>query len=142
FFNLKELMWDKELLSLFGLSKLNLPELKPSAAFFGESNLNGLLDLPINITAMIGDSHAAAFGEGCFAPGTAKATLGTGSSILMNIGNEVKESANGMVTTVCWSIEDRVDYALEGVIVSCGSTIEWLKNELKLINDSKETEAI
>jgi len=142
FFNLKQLAWDKELLSLFGLSNLNLPELKPSAAFFGESDLNGLLDQPIPITAMIGDSHAAAFGEGCFSPGTAKATLGTGSSILMNIGNEVKGSKNGMVATICWSIEDRVDYALEGVIVSCGSTIEWLKNELKLIGDSKETEAI
>ena len=142
FFNLKDLAWDKELLSLFGLSKLNLPGLKPSAAFFGESDLNGLLNSPIPVTAMIGDSHAAAFGEGCFSPGTAKATLGTGSSILMNIGSDVKSSNNGMVTTICWSIENRVDYALEGVIVSCGSTLEWLKNELQLIGDSKETEAI
>ena len=142
FFNLKDLAWDKELLSLFGLSKLNLPALKPSSAVFGESDFNGLLDQPIPIAAMIGDSHAAAFGEGCFSPGTAKATLGTGSSILMNIGSEVKDSKQGMVTTICWSTEGRVDYAFEGVIVSCGSTIEWLKNELKLIGDSKETEAI
>ena len=142
FFNLKELEWDKELLSVFGLLKLNLPVLKPSSMLFGESDLNGLIPQPIPITAMIGDSHAAAFGEGCFSPGTAKATLGTGSSILMNIGSEVKGSKNGMVTTICWSTEDRVDYAFEGVIVSCGSTIEWLKNELQLIDDSKQTEAI
>lgn len=141
-FNLKLLSWDEELLSLYGLSKLKLPALKPSSAIFGESEFNSLLDQPIPITAMIGDSHAAAFGEGCFSPGTAKATLGTGSSILMNIGSSVKGSKQGMITTICWSTEDRVDYAFEGVIVSCGSTIEWLKNELKLINDSKETEAM
>lgn len=142
FFNLKDLIWDKELLSLFGLSKLNLPELKASSALFGASDLNGLLDHSLPVTAMIGDSHAAAFGEGCYSAGTAKATLGTGSSILMNIGSEIKFSQNGMVTTICFSAGDRVDYAMEGVIVSCGSTIEWLKNELKLIGDSKETEAI
>ena len=96
----------------------------------------------IPVTALIGDSHAAAFGEGCFEAGTAKATLGTGCSILMNIGNKPVASQNGMVTTVCWSIEGRIDYALEGVIVSCGATIEWLKNELNLFTDSKETEAM
>jgi glycerol kinase len=89
---------------------------------------------------MIGDSHAAAFGEGCFEPGTAKATLGTGCSILMNIGDSAIPSANGMVTTICWSTEERVDYALEGVIVSCGATIEWLKNELGLFSESSQTE--
>jgi glycerol kinase len=91
---------------------------------------------------MIGDSHAAAFGEGCFEPGTAKATLGTGCSILMNIGSSAVASNNGMVTTICWGIEGRVDYALEGVIVSCGATIEWLKKELQLFEDNKETEAM
>jgi len=91
---------------------------------------------------MIGDSHAAAFGEGCFNQGTAKATMGTGCSILMNIGNEIKYSDNGMVTTICWSTESKVQYALEGVIVTCGATIEWLKNELGLFSDSKQTEAM
>jgi glycerol kinase len=142
FFNLKELIWDKELLKNFGLSKINLPECKPSSYYFGEAGFDGLIDNAMPITGMIGDSHAAAFGEGCFSAGTAKATLGTGSSILMNIGNEVRLSQNGMVTTVCWSTEDRVDYAFEGVIVSCGSTIEWIKNELGLLNDSKQTEAM
>lgn len=142
FFNLADLAWDKELLDVFGLSRLNLPGLQPSSSFFGETNLNDLLNHPIAITAMIGDSHAAAFGEGCFAPGTAKATLGTGCSVLMNIGEEPRESEKGMVTTICWSTEDRVDYALEGVIVSCGATVEWLKNDLELFADSKQTEAM
>ncbi len=142
FFSLRELTWDKELLSTFGLSAVNFAQPTPSSYDFGETTFNGLLKRPVRITGMIGDSHAAAFGEGCFSPGTAKATLGTGSSVLMNIGSEAKSSENGMISTVCWSVDNRVDYALEGVIVSCGSTIEWLKNELTLMNDSKSTEAM
>ena len=142
FFNLHTLTWDQELLNQFGLNRLNLPAPKPSATLFGQTDFQGLLPKPVQITSMIGDSHAAAFGEGCFAPGTAKATLGTGSSIIMNIGDEAKESGSGMVTTICWSTEDRVDYALEGVIVTCGATVEWLKNEMGLITDSQQTEAM
>ncbi|RRB04817.1 FGGY family carbohydrate kinase [Larkinella rosea] len=142
FFNLKTLDWDPDLLTVFGLSRLNLPQPGPSAFGFGESNFNGLFDHNLPITSLIGDSHAAAFGEGCFTPGTAKATLGTGCSIIMNIGPELKESKQGMVTTVCWSTENRVDYALEGVIVTCGATIEWLKNTLNLFAESWETEAM
>lgn len=142
FFNLHTLSWDHELIELFGLKGINLPEIKPSASLFGETTLDGLFDQPVPVTGMIGDSHAAAFGEGCFETGTAKATLGTGSSILMNIGDKPVTSANGMVTTICWSTEDRVDYAFEGVIVSCGATIEWLKNELGFFSKSAETEAM
>ncbi|MBL7818571.1 MAG: glycerol kinase GlpK [Saprospiraceae bacterium] len=142
FFNLKTLDWDRDLLKKWGLETLNLPELKPSAAHFGESRFENLFDTPLSISSMIGDSHAAVFGEGCFEAGTAKATMGTGCSILMNIGNTPKLSENGMLTTICWSIEGRVDYAFEGAIVSCGATIEWLKNEMGLFKDSRETEAI
>jgi glycerol kinase len=142
FFNLHTLEWDEELIEQFGLSELNLPELKASSSLFGETTLNNLLPKSIPVTALIGDSHAAAFGEGCFEAGTAKATLGTGCSILMNIGSKPIQSNNGMVTTICWSTEGRIDYALEGVIVSCGATIEWLKNELNLFSSSKETEAM
>jgi glycerol kinase len=142
FFNLHTLEWDEELISQFGLTQLNLPELKASSSSFGETTLNDLLPKPVPVTALIGDSHAAAFGEGCFEAGTAKATLGTGCSILMNIGSKPIQSTNGMVTTICWSTEGRIDYALEGVIVSCGATIEWLKNELNLFSNSKETEAM
>lgn len=142
FFNLETLQWDKQLLEHFQLSKLNLPTPAPSSYHFGKSSFEGLFPAPISIDAMIGDSHAAAFGEGCFHPGTAKATLGTGCSVLMNIGNKVKISEGGMITTICWSTETRVDYAYEGVIVSCGATIEWLRNELELFTDYAQIEAL
>lgn len=141
-FNLHTLQWDEELIDLYGLKGIRLPELRPSSYHFGETRLNGLLDTLVPVTAMIGDSHAAAFGEGCFEAGTAKATLGTGCSVLMNIGSKPVKQMNGSVSTICWSIDGRVDYALEGVIVSCGATIEWLKNDLGLFGDSKETEAM
>ncbi|RXK57977.1 glycerol kinase GlpK [Lacibacter luteus] len=141
-FNLHSLQWDQELIDAFGLTGIQLPEVKSSSASFGETTLDGLFAQPVPVTAMIGDSHAAAFGEGCFEAGTAKATLGTGCSILMNIGDKPVQSNNGMVTTICWSIDGRIDYAFEGVIVSCGATIEWLKNELNLFTDSKQTEAM
>jgi glycerol kinase len=142
FFNLHSLQWDKELIEAYGLTGIQLPQIKSSSSFFGETKLDGLLNKPIPVTALIGDSHAAAVGEGCFDTGTAKATLGTGCSILMNIGHKPLPSQNGMITTVCWSADDRIDFAYEGVIVSCGATIEWLKNSLNLFADSKETEAM
>jgi len=142
FFNLHTLDWDWELLNKFGLEKLHLPEVKSSSSYYGETDFEGLLCSLLPVTAMIGDSHAAAFGEECYSPGTAKATLGTGCSVLMNIGDQLKASGHGMVSTICWSTEEQVNYALEGVIVTCGATIEWLKNELGLIQDSKETEKI
>lgn len=142
FFNLNTLSWDAELLRVFGLSTLNLPAIKPSAADFGETDFGGLLEKPVRIGAMIGDSHAAAFGEGCYQPGTAKATLGTGCSILMNVGDTVKPSANGMVSTICWSMDNTVKYALEGVIVTCGAAIEWVKQELGLFTESRQTEGM
>ena len=142
FFNLHSLQWDDELVEAFGLTGIQLPAIRPSSYHFGETTLDGLLKQSVPVAALIGDSHAAAFGEGCFQPGTAKATLGTGCSILMNIGDKPVKSNNGMVTTICWSTEDQTAYALEGVIVSCGATIEWLKNELQLFKDSKETETM
>lgn len=142
FFNLQTQSWDRAILEQFCLSSLNLAEIKPSSAYFGETNLNGLLPQDIVITGMIGDSHAAAFGEGCFSAGTAKVTMGTGCSILMNIGEKAMPSTKGMMTTVCWSTEKRTDFALEGVIVSCGATVEWLKNEMGLFENSRETEAM
>ncbi len=141
-FNLNTLQWDEELINTFGLLGIQLPQIKSSSSFYGSTTINNLLDKEISITAMVGDSQAAAFGEGCFDTGTAKATLGTGCSILMNIGNKPVQSNNGMITTICWSVDGRVDYALEGIIVSCGSTIEWLKNELNLFENNSDTEAM
>ncbi|WP_020533300.1 FGGY family carbohydrate kinase [Flexithrix dorotheae] len=142
FFNIYDLKWDSFLLEKFGLEKVNLPEVRHSSGEFGTSGFEGLFAEPLPITGMIGDSHAAAFGEGCFTPGTAKATLGTGSSILWNTGNKPVKSEKGMVTTICWSTPGRIDYALEGVIVSCGATIEWLKNQLDLFAESEQTESM
>jgi glycerol kinase len=161
------LRWDDEILKLWGLENLNLPEVCPSSYDYGVFDLrftiydlrflnpeetktdtnivkknnrkSKIVNRKLKITALIGDSHAATFGEGCFEQGTAKVTLGTGCSIMMNIGQKPVLSSNGMLTTICWSTENRVDYALEGAIVSCGSTIEWLKNELNLFQNPAET---
>lgn len=141
-FNLATLSWDSELLKTFGLSTLNLPECKPSSFAYGDTDFMGALPFPVAVTAMIGDSHAAAFGEGCFTTGTAKATMGTGCSVLMNVGQAAPLSESGMVSTICWSTEHAVHYALEGVIVSCGATLEWLKNELGLFIHDKDIEGM
>lgn len=140
FFNIREMNWDHELLEMFGLSKLNLPETRPSSFHYGSTDFEGRLNAPIDICSMIGDSHAAAFGEGLYSPGVAKATLGTGCSVMMNIGPEIKWSGHGMVPTICWSAPGRTDYAMEGIIVTCGAAIEWLKNELGLFGSNEEIE--
>ncbi|MFC1635858.1 glycerol kinase [Planctomycetota bacterium] len=142
FFNINDLKWDKYLLDKFNLQNLNLPQPQPSSYSYGQSDFEGLFPDKINISAMIGDSHAAAFGEGCFSSGMAKATMGTGSSILLNTGSRRIRSENGMVTTICWSMPHRVDYALEGIIVTCGATINWLRDQLGLFDDNRQTQEI
>jgi glycerol kinase len=139
-FNIHSLSWDDTLIDAFGAKGLRLPEVFPSSHVFGESDFEGLFPKPIPIAGMIGDSHAAAFGEGCFQPGEAKATLGTGSSILCNIGSRPSPSTHGMVTTICWATQDRIDYALEGIIVTCGATVKWLRDQLGLIVKSADIE--
>ena len=141
-FNIHTLDWDEILLSAFGAADLILPKAAPSSFPYGASDFESLFPKPIPITGMIGDSHAAAFGEGCFHPGEAKATLGTGSSILCNIGPVPLASDHGMVTTICWSTVERIDYALEGIIVTCGATVKWLRDQLGLIASSAETESM
>ena len=141
-FNIHSLAWDDILIDAFGAGGLRLPEPVPSAFPFGESDFEGLFPKPVPITGMIGDSHAAAFGEGCFRPGEAKATLGTGSSILCNIGPAPSPSEHGMVTTICWSTKARTDYALEGIVVTCGATVKWLRDQLGLIVRSADTESM
>lgn len=143
-FNLHQLCWDQELLHMWGLQHLHLPQVCPSSYDFGtiaDWTVFGVDEAlpPLPINAMIGDSHAALFGEGCFSPGTAKVTLGTGSSIMLNTGSTPVHSAHGLLTTIGWSTPERVDYALEGAIVACGSTVEWLKNEMQLFSEVKDT---
>lgn len=142
FFNIYDLEWDTELLSAFNLQNLQLPEVTFSSDNFGESTFDETFSKPIPITGVIGDSQAAFFGEECFINGMAKATLGTGSSILWNSDTISKEIDNGMLTTIGWSINGKVNYALEGVIVSCGSTLEWLKNQLDIFSSHEEIESM
>ncbi len=139
-FDIDRMQWDGYLLEQFGLTGLKLPQVHPSSFEYGVTDFEGLLPRAIPICAMIGDSHAAAFGESCFAPGMAKATLGTGCSILLNTGSKRVASKAGMVTTICWSAADRIDYALEGIIVTCGATINWLRDSVGLFAESRETE--
>jgi glycerol kinase len=141
-FNINNLAWDDFLINEFGLTGIKLAEVTHSSGNFGETDFDGLLSDKISINGMIGDSHAAAFGEGCFQSGMAKATLGTGSSILMNVGDSPKTSKSGMMSTICWSLPGRVDYAFEGVIVSAGATIQWMRDQLGLFAKSSETEAM
>jgi glycerol kinase len=140
-FNINTLKWDQEILKAWGLENLNLPEVCPSSHFFGEIDLsivNPSYIHKIAITAMLGDSHAAFLGEACLEPGSAKATLGTGCSIMMNIGKKPIFSTNGILTTVGFSTDDTIEYAFEGAIVACGSTIEWLKTEMQLFDNVED----
>ncbi|UKM64281.1 glycerol kinase GlpK [Flavobacteriaceae bacterium GSB9] len=142
FYNIYDLDWDQSLVKDFNLENLNLPEVTFSSDHFGDSNFEGVFAKPLPVTGMIGDSQAAFFGEACFVNGTAKATLGTGSSILWNAEKLEKQTENGMLTTIGWSIDGQVNYALEGVIVSCGSTIEWLKNQLDIFSSYDQIEVM
>ncbi|WP_273273771.1 FGGY family carbohydrate kinase [Maribacter polysiphoniae] len=142
FYNIYNLEWDESLLKVFKIENINLPEVTFSSDYFGDSTFEGIFNKPLPITGMIGDSQAAFFGEGCFTNGMAKATLGTGSSILYNSENISKEISNGMLTTIGWSIDGQVNYALEGVIVSCGSTLEWLKNQLGIFTSHDQIETM
>ncbi|THB73059.1 MAG: glycerol kinase GlpK [Desulfobulbaceae bacterium] len=141
-FNIHTLQWDDTLIKGLGVEGIHTPDVKPSSYKFGFSDFEGRFREAIPINSMIGDSHGAAFGEGCLEPGQAKATLGTGSSILWNTGQKPVTSGHGMVTTTCWSTPDRLDYALEGIIVTCGATIKWLRDQIGLFTSSSETEKI
>jgi glycerol kinase len=137
-FNIDKLEWDRTLLGKLGLARLRLPECHPSAHSFAQTDLEGLLPHPVPLTAMVGDSHASAFGQGCFEPGSAKITMGTGCSVLMNTGRSRSRSSHGMMATLCWSTPERTDYALEGIIVSCGATLTWLRDQIRLYRETSE----
>ncbi len=141
-FNIHDLTWDKEILNIFGIDNITLPEVKFSDEVFGKTNLDGYISHPIPITGVMGDSHAALFGQNCFKPGLAKATYGTGSSIMMNIGAGPLESPKGLVTSVGFGIKNKVHYVFEGNIHSTGATISWMIDELGLLENSGESEGL
>lgn len=140
--NLETLEWDQELCGLFGIPGNCLPEIKDSNSCFGYTDFHGFLENKIPILAVLGDSHAALFGQGCHKKGMVKATYGTGSSIMMNIGGEAVHSGAGLVTSLAWGIDGKVDYVLEGNINYTGAVVTWLKEDMGLIASAGETAAL
>jgi glycerol kinase len=136
-FDIKELKWNKRMLDELGIAESLLPEVKPSAADFGSYKLNGR-DIPI--AGIAGDQQAALFGQACFEPGMAKNTYGTGCFMLMNTGTNIQFSKNGLITTIAWGLGDRVEYALEGSVFIAGAAVQWLRDSLHLIDQSKDSE--
>lgn len=141
-FNLRTLSWDEELCGLFGIPMAALPEVCDSDSCFGTTDFEGFLDKEIPILSMMGDSHAALFGQGCHGHGMVKATYGTGSSVMMNIGENFVQSRNGLATSLAWGLGGKATYVLEGNINYTGAVITWLKEDLGLITSPGETETL
>ncbi|MBN2090323.1 glycerol kinase GlpK [candidate division KSB1 bacterium] len=141
-YNIYDLKWDKELLELMGLYENMAPEVKYSDDIFGYTEIGDVFDREIPITGVMGDSHAALFGQNCFQKGMAKATYGTGSSIMMNIGKKPMKCPEGLVTSIGFGIKGEIDYVFEGNIHCTGDTINWLARDLELISDAKESESL
>ncbi len=141
-FNTSTLTWDNELLDMFTIPRSMMPEVKSCDAVFGETNLNGLLQKNIPIAGVLGDSHGALVGQMCFAQGMGKATYGTGSSLMVNVGEKNLPAPKGLVTSVGFAAQGKVFYAFEGNIHCTGATIKWLIDDLQLIESSAESEAI
>ena len=140
--NLETLAWDPELLDAFGLPASLMPRLLDSDAVFGETTVGGLLPAPVPVTGVMGDSHAALFGQLCFRRGMVKTTYGTGSSIMMHIGDKPLASDGGLVTSIAWGRGGRVEYVLEGNLNCTGAVIKWLVDDLGLIASSREAGTI
>ena len=141
-FNIKELTWDIDVCRIFGIPRRTLPEVCDSNALYGTTTFDGWLNVPIPIHAVLGDSQAALFAQNCNNPGMVKATYGTGSSVMMNIGEQILSSKVGLVTSIAWCFNGQVSYALEGNINYTGAVITWLKDDLKLLVSAEESQEI
>ncbi|HEU5147671.1 MAG TPA: glycerol kinase GlpK [Chryseosolibacter sp.] len=137
FYNIRELKWDKKLLDALGIPESMLPQVQPSASHFGDVKIE---NKSIPITGIAGDQQAALFGQACFKPGMAKNTYGTGCFMLMNTGENIQLSENGLVTTIAWGLGDKVEYALEGSVFIAGAAVQWLRDGLHIIDQSKDSE--
>ena len=140
-FNIHTQSWDDELLSMLNIPRAVLPEVVDSAHVVGNLRPE-ILGRPIPVAAMAGDQHAALFGQGCFTPGMVKNTYGTGCFMLMNTGETPVESRNGLLTTMAWRLNGKPTYALEGSVFMGGATVQWLRDEMKLISSAAESEQI
>ncbi|MDO4622635.1 MAG: glycerol kinase GlpK [Eubacteriales bacterium] len=138
-FNIHTLQWDDEILQLLDIPRSMLPEVKPSSCVYGEAD-PAFFGGSIVIGGAAGDQQAALFGQTCFRPGEVKNTYGTGGFLLMNTGKEPVESKNGLVTTIAWGINGEVNYALEGSVFVAGAAIQWLRDEMKLVDESRDSE--
>lgn len=141
-FDIGRLTWSDDVCRAFGIDRRALPEVTDSNGFYGKTDFDGILPEAIPIHAVFGDSHAALFGQACHHPGMAKATYGTGSSVMMNIGDKPVYSQHGLVTSLAWSLSGKATYVLEGNINYTGAAITWLKDDLQLIRSPEETMAL
>jgi glycerol kinase len=140
-FDIHSQSWDDELLDLFCVPRGLLPEVRDCAAHFGETQAE-LLGRAIPVTGIAGDQQAAAVGQACFSPGMIKSTYGTGCFVLVNTGEQAVRSQNRLLTTVCYRLDGKVTYALEGSIFIAGAAVQWLRDGLGLIQSASETEAL
>lgn len=139
-FNIHTLKWDDDILKILNIPKKMLPEVKPSSCIYGVTE-NKLFGGEIPIAGAAGDQQCALFGQTCFTAGEAKNTYGTGGFMLMNTGDKPVVSKNGLVTTIAWGVDGKVEYALEGSIFVAGAAIQWLRDELGLLRHASESEA-
>ena len=140
-FNIHTLEWDEEILKILDIPRQMLPEVKPSSYLYGHTEAR-IFGEEVPIAGAAGDQQCALFGQTCFAPGEAKNTYGTGGFMLMNTGEKPVASKNGLVTTIAWGVDGKVEYALEGSIFVAGAAIQWLRDQLSLIRDSAESEVL
>lgn len=141
-FNLHTLKWDDEICTWFGIDKDNLPQVYDSSHLYGSTDLDGYFEKPIPVCGVIGDSQGALFAQGCIKKGMVKATYGTGSSVMMYVGEKPIQSYSGLVTSIAWGIDRKVGYVLEGNINYTGAVITWLKDDIGLITSAQETEGL
>lgn len=141
-FDIGKLQWDAQLCKVFKVPLNALPEVRESAAQFGDTDADGILPMRVPIVGVMGDSQASLFAQRCYRPGLAKATFGTGTSVLLNIGDKCRFSSKGAVTALAWVWQGKPTYAFEGIINYSAATIEWLKNQLGLIQSASEVEKL
>ena len=140
-FNINTLAWDDEILNELDIPKVMLPQAKQSSEVYGETDPE-ILGAPIKISGAAGDQQAALFGQGCFKKGDVKNTYGTGCFLLMNTGDKPVFSDNGLVTTIAWGLDGKVNYALEGSVFVAGAAVQWLRDELGIIASAPESETL
>lgn len=141
-FDLERRAWDDELCALWEIPRRALPEIRDCDAQFGDTTLDGTLSRPLPICGVMGDSQASLFAQRCFAPGSGKATFGTGTSVLLNLGATPKVSARGVATALAWQLRGEPIYAFEGIIISSAATLTWLRDQLQLVANIAELEKL